>query len=399
MKFNPLPLFIGFRYLRGRSGDQFGRFVSYMSTAGITIGVMALITVVSVMNGFEGQLKERILGVLPHAYVAGEKDNPVDTDTVRQWPGVSSVAPIRTADTVIQSAQNLSAGILQGIDPNAPEPIANHMLTGSVSLLEPKGYRVIIGRQMARQLDVVVGDKVRLFVTNASIYTPVGRMPSYRNFTVVGVFDTRTDVDGQIMYANIRDVSALLRLKKSTPPDLRIFADDPFDVPSLKKFAVADGWQWTDWRRLRGELFQAVKMEKNMMGLMLSLIVLVAAFNIISALIMVVMEKQPEVAILKTQGMSRTSIIATFMVQGASSGIAGAVLGGGLGILLAMNLNAIMTLFNLSLLGAGMGLPVIVEYEQVITIILAAVGLSLLATLFPSITAASVRPAEALRYE
>lgn len=397
--FHPLPVFIGLRYLRGRTGDKFGRFVSYMSTAGITIGVMALVTVLSVMNGFEGQLKNRILGVIPQGIIAGSTDYTPDVDAITQWDNVTATAPVLMTDAVVQSPRSIGAGKLIGVEPDSPEPMRAFMVRGQFDALTPGSYGLILGQKTARDLDVSVGDKVRVMITSASQFTPVGRIPSQRNFTVVGIYDTATDVDGQLMFANLEDVSRLMRLSRTQPSDLRLFVSEPFDVPQLEKLAQAYGYEWSDWRALRGELFQAVKMEKNMMGLMLSLIILVAAFNIISALIMVVMEKQSEVAILKTQGMTNRSIVAVFVVQGASSGVIGAILGGAAGSLLALNINEIMSLLNLSLLGGGFDLPVVLKVSQVITVVAGAIALSLVATLFPSIKAASVRPAEALRYE
>ncbi len=397
--FHPLPVFIGLRYLRGRTGDKFGRFVSYMSTAGITIGVMSLVTVLSVMNGFEGQLKHRILGVIPQAIIAGNAEHAPDVHSIANWDKVTGTAPIEMTDAVVQSPKSIGAGKLIGVDVNSPEPIREYMVRGDFGALTPGSYALVLGRKTARDLDVTVGDKVRVMITSASQFTPVGRIPSQRNFTVAGIYDTATDVDGQLMFANLNDVSRLMRLPRTKPADLRLFVSEPFDVPALQKIAEVKGYEWSDWRALRGELFQAVKMEKNMMGLMLSLIVLVAAFNIISALIMVVMEKQAEVAILKTQGMTNRSIVALFVVQGASSGVIGAILGGIAGSAVALNINEIMSLLHVSLLGGGLSLPVVLKPEQVLTVVLGAIALSLVATLFPSIKAASVRPAEALRYE
>ncbi|CZF82160.1 lipoprotein-releasing ABC transporter permease subunit LolC [Grimontia marina] len=397
--FHPLPVFIGLRYLRGRSGDKFGRFVSYMSTAGITIGVMALVTVLSVMNGFEGQLKHRILGVIPQAIVAGDAQHAPDVNTLAKLDGVTGTAPVVSTDSVVQSPKSISAGKLLGVDVGAREPIREFMVRGDFDSLTPGSYNLVLGRKTARDLDVSVGDKVRVMITSASQFTPVGRIPSQRNFTVTGIYDTATDVDNQLMFGNLNDVARLMRLPRSQPADLRLFVEEPFNVPTLEKVAESMGYEWSDWRALRGELFQAVKMEKNMMGLMLSLIILVAAFNIISALIMVVMEKQSEVAILKTQGMNHNGIVALFVVQGASSGVIGALLGGVAGSVLALNINEVMALFNLSLLGGGLSLPVVLKPEQVLSVVIGAIALSLIATLFPSLKAASVRPAEALRYE
>lgn len=236
-------------------------------------------------------------------------------------------------------------------------------------------------------------------VTSASQFTPLGRIPSQRNFTVAGTFNTGSDVDAQLMVGHIQDIGRLMKFNSKTISGWRLFFDDPFIVSELANTTLPDGWYWSDWREQRGELFQAVRMEKNMMGLMLGLIVGVAAFNIISALIMVVMEKQAEVAILKTQGMSRGQVLAVFMIQGASSGIIGALVGGGLGVLLASNLNQILETMGVGLSVVGGQLPVTIEPLQIISVILLAILLSLLATIFPSYRAASVHPAEALRYE
>ncbi len=400
--FHPLPIFIGFRYLRGRSGDKFGRFVSYMSTAGITIGVAALITVLAVMNGFEKQLKERILGVLPHAIISYQDPNASALPDIEKKlagiQGIEETAPLLMTDAVVQSATSIGAGYLMGIDPNAYEPVSAFLYSGVLSALTPRSYKLVLGRQLARNLGINVGDKVRVMVTSASQYTPIGRIPSQRNFTVAGLYETATDVDSQFFYANIQDVSRLMRLSEDTHLPVRLFIEDPFIVPDLAKQIENDEMNWSDWRSLRGELFQAVKMEKNIMSLMLGLIVLVAAFNIISALIMVVMEKQSEVAILKTQGMTERQIVALFVVQGASSGIIGALLGGGLGILLALNVNTLMSFLSINVAG-GMALPISLLPFDVLSIVISAILLSLLATLFPSIKAAKVLPAEALRYE
>ncbi|WP_299018198.1 lipoprotein-releasing ABC transporter permease subunit LolC [uncultured Photobacterium sp.] len=401
--FHPVSFFVGLRYLRGRSGDRFSRFVSYMSTAGITIGVLALVTVLSVMNGFEQQLKERILGVLPQAVVtqpdgrvAFESEPPA---SLSQLPHVSMVTPLTRSETVLQSASSLSAGFLLGVDPNGFEPVGYHITRGELTNLTPGSYRIILGQSLAAQLGVKVGEKVRLMVTSASQYTPLGRIPSQRNFVVEGMFNTGSDVDKQLILTNIVDAGKLLRYKPGEITGWRLFVDDPFVVTELAQLPLDSGWVWSDWREQRGELFQAVKMEKNMMGLMLGLIIGVAAFNIISALIMVVMEKQAEVAILKTQGMTSGQVLMVFIVQGASSGVIGALTGGLLGTLVALNLNSILSALGVQLLMIGGSLPVVVNPMQVIFVIVGAIVLSLLATVFPSYRAASVRPAEALRYE
>lgn len=401
--FHPVSAFIGLRYLRGRSGDRFSRFVSYMSTAGITIGVMSLVTVLSVMNGFEAQLKGRILGVLPQAIVSEQTGSTSRTEVAPQFLQQLSSAghpePIVQSEAVIQSATELSAGLLIGIEPSEDDPIKQHLVAGRLSSFEAGKYQLIVGHTLARALDVGLGDKVRLMVTSASQFTPLGRIPSQRIFTISGIYNTGSDVDGQLILTHIEDAAKLNRLRKQTMTGWRLFFDDPFMVAKLSQQSLPQGWQWQDWREQRGELFQAVRMEKNMMGLMLGLIVGVAAFNIISALIMVVMEKQSEVAILKTQGMSDQQVLAIFMVQGASSGVLGAVIGGGFGVILATNLNRLLDGAGIALFSVGGELPILIDPLQIAVVVLLAIALSLLATLFPSYRASSVKPAEALRYE
>ncbi|KJG56688.1 transporter [Photobacterium kishitanii] len=401
--FHPVSFFIGLRYLRGRSGDRFSRFVSYMSTAGITVGVMALITVMSVMNGFEQQLKDRILGVLPQAVVTNADGRVPLSEQVptvlKQLPHVTKVTAITRGETIIQSANSLAAGMIIGIEPNQYDPIADHLMVGSLKDLQPGSFNVIIGQALAVELDIQPGDKIRLMVTSASQFTPLGRLPSQRNFTVSGIYDTGSDVDKQLVFTNISDAGRLLHYKLDQMSGWRLYLDDPFAVTELAEMPLPNHWKWSDWREQRGELFQAVKMEKNMMGLMLGLIIGVAAFNIISALIMVVMEKQAEVAILKTQGMTHRQVLTLFMVQGSSSGVIGALLGGILGVIVSHYINPIMAFFGVNLAAIGGSLPVDFEPMQILAVIVGAIILSLLATIFPSYRAAAVRPAEALRYE
>lgn len=401
--FHPVSTFIGLRYLRGRSGDRFSRFVSYMSTAGITIGVMSLVTVLSVMNGFEAQLKGRILGVLPQAIISQDSGTTAlqatPPDFISQLSSAGIPQPVVQSEAIIQSSGQLSAGLLLGIKPSQHDPLETHLIAGQLSNLKAGEYQLFLGHTLARSMNVSLGDKVRLMVTSASQFTPLGRIPSQRLFTVAGIYNTGSDVDGQLMLTHLQDAAKLMRMKNDQVTGWRLFFNDPFVVADLSTEPLPDGWTWQDWRDQRGELFQAVRMEKNMMGLMLGLIIGVAAFNIISALIMVVMEKQSEVAILKTQGMADRQILAIFMVQGASSGVIGALIGGGLGIALANNLNQLLESMGVVLFSVGGELPIMINPIQIAIVIVLAIALSLAATLFPSYRASTVKPAEALRYE
>ncbi|EHC71391.1 Lipoprotein releasing system transmembrane protein LolC [Salmonella enterica subsp. enterica serovar Minnesota str. A4-603] len=410
--YQPVALFIGLRYMRGRAADRFGRFVSWLSTIGITLGVMALVTVLSVMNGFERELQNNILGLMPQAILSAEHGslNPNQMpEKAVNLQGVNRIAPLTTGDVVLQSARSVAVGVMLGIDPAQKDPLTPYLVNVKQSELQPGKYNVILGEQLADaalllideqlagQLGVNRGDQIRLMVPSASQFTPMGRLPSQRLFTVIGTFAANSEVDGYEMLVNIQDASRLMRYPAGNITGWRLWLDEPLQVDTLSQQTLPQGTKWQDWRERKGELFQAVRMEKNMMGLLLSLIVAVAAFNIITSLGLMVMEKQGEVAILQTQGLTPRQIMMVFMVQGASAGIIGALLGAALGALLASQLNNLMPIIGAFLDGAA--LPVAIEPLQVIVIALVAMAIALLSTLYPSWRAAATQPAEALRYE
>ncbi|ELY2786509.1 lipoprotein-releasing ABC transporter permease subunit LolC [Cronobacter sp. 153480017-3] len=398
--YQPVALFIGLRYMRGRAADRFGRFVSWLSTIGITLGVLALVTVLSVMNGFERELQNNILGLMPQALISSSKGsvNPqqLPADSLH-LQGVNRIAPLTTGDVVLQSARSVAVGVMLGIDPAQRDPLTPYLVNVNQQALAAGKYNIILGEQLAGQLGVKRGDQLRLMVPSASQFTPMGRLPSQRLFTIIGTFAANSEVDGYQMLVNIQDASRLMRYPAGNITGWRLWLNEPLKVDTLSQQTLPPGTQWQDWRERKGELFQAVRMEKNMMGLLLSLIVAVAAFNIITSLGLMVMEKQGEVAILQTQGLTRRQIMAVFMVQGASAGVIGALFGALLGALLASQLNNLMPVIGAFLDGAA--LPVVIEPWQVIGIALSAMAVALLSTLYPSWRAAATEPAEALRYE
>jgi len=398
--YQPVALFIGLRYMRGRAADRFGRFVSWLSTIGITLGVMALVTVLSVMNGFERELQNNILGLMPQALIT----SPTGSINPEQLPadslklqGVTRIEPLTTGDVVLQSAHGIGVGVMLGIKPNQHEPLTPFLTGVQQSQLVAGEYNVILGEQLANTLGVKRGDSLRIMVPSASQFTPMGRLPSQRLFNVIGTFAANSEVDGTQLLVNQQDASRLMRYPAGNITGWRLWLDSPLKVDVLSQQTLPEKTEWKDWRERKGELFQAVRMEKNMMGLLLSLIIAVAAFNIITSLGLLVMEKQGEVAILQTQGLTRRQIMAVFMVQGASAGIIGALFGALLGVLLASQLNNLMPVIGILIDGAA--LPVAIEPLQVVTIALVAMAIALLSTLYPSWRAAATQPAEALRYE
>ncbi|MCH5049858.1 lipoprotein-releasing ABC transporter permease subunit LolC [Pectobacterium aquaticum] len=399
--YQPVALFIGLRYMRGRASDRFGRFVSWLSAIGITLGVMALVTVLSVMNGFERELEGNILGVMPQAVISTPQGslNPalIPASSLDSLEGVTRVAPLTTGDVVLQSARSVAVGVMLGIDPDEREPLSRYLVNVKQQQLQSGQYQAILGDKLAAQLGVKAGDQIRMMVTSASQLTPMGRIPSQRIFTVAGTFAANSEVDSYQLLVNQQDASRLMRYPANHITGWRLWLEKPLSVDTLSTQTLPEGTVWKDWRERKGELFQAVRMEKNMMGLLLSLIVAVAAFNIITSLGLLVMEKQGEVAILQTQGLTQRQIMAVFMVQGGSAGVIGALLGALLGTLLASQLNTLMPILGVLLDGAA--LPVAIDPVQVVTIAISAMVIALLSTLYPSWRAAAVQPAEALRYE
>ncbi len=406
--FQPVSLAIGLRYAGARSNNRFASFISIFSTFGIAIGVMALIVVSSVMNGFEAQLKNRILGVVPHGIVTtingqlGEWQQY--ENAIMNLPHVKAAAPFITTEGMIQSPGSLAPVLLQGIDPeNYPssdlmmKTVGRHVL----SRLKSGEFNIILGGALAERLAVMPGDNIRVLVTEGSRFTPMGRVPSQRLFHVVGIFDMGSPVDDQIALMNINDSRRLLRYPADNITGWRIWLDDAFNTSLITQSDLPKSLVLQDWRIDRGELFRAVAMEKHIMSLMLVLIILVAAFNILSSLVMIVMDKQGEVAILRTMGMNRSSVMHIFIIQGLWSGVFGGLLGAIAGLILSHYLNPLLNMIGLNfyMAAGGGGLPVDIEPLQIASIVFGALLMSFLATLYPAYRAASVRPAEALRYE
>lgn len=387
--------------MRGRAVDKFGCFVSSLSAIGITLGVAALITVTSVMNGFERSLQDSILSYMPQAVLTSATGH-IDPQKypiadLQGLQGVSHIAPLVQSDVVLQSRSNVGVGMMLGITSDERSPLLDNLIDGQRSELVEGQYRVFLGSKLAENLGLKRGDEVRLIIPGVSQLTPMGRIPSQRLFTVAGVFQTNGEADASELIVAQNDAARMMRYPAGHITGWRLFLNEPLKVDTLSQQNLPDGLIWTDWRERKGEFFQAVKMEKNMMGLLLSLIIAVAAFNIITSLSLLVMEKQAEVAILKTLGLKRGRILAIFMIQGAGAGIIGALIGSLLGMLISSQLNFLMPLFGM--LPKGVHLPIVLDFYGILIIAVSAMLISLLATLYPSWRAAAVQPAEALRYE
>ncbi len=416
--FQPISIFIGLRYSRSKSHAGFVSFITFFSTVGILLGVASLITVVSVMNGFEGELKKRILGIVPHVIVSGlqpleNKQTENNWKDLRQdllnFPHVLQVTPFLESEALIQSSTALQGVLIQGIIPKFEQNniINTHMVSGSMDNLSKQSYSLVIGQSLANKLQVNLGDEVRLVLPNKSVFTPMGRIPVQRVFHIAGIFHIGSQVDDAMVYVDSQYGAKLLRRQGNGIDKLRLYLDDAFNAKqvveqfeSQHNYSSLNSVTYTTWDESQGALFSAVKMEKNMMWLMLSLIIAVAAFNIVSALVMVVVEKQAEIAILKTLGLARLEVIKIFITQGMINGLWGASLGGIFGVILALNLNAFMEMIGVSLFGFGMQeLPIKLEWLDVLIIFISALFMSFLATLYPAYQASATEPAKVLRNE
>ncbi|MFK5199584.1 lipoprotein-releasing ABC transporter permease subunit [Glaesserella parasuis] len=388
------PLFIAFRYWRSKSGDRFGRLVTNLASLGIVLGVMALVIVLSVMNGLENMQKRNLLSTLPHAIIspineAWNKEQPLNLPTY-----VEKSVPISRANVMIQSQHGMNAGQLIGVEKNSDDPLLTEVSDLSERL--PAGYfNVLIGSRLANQLDLNVGDKIRLMITENSQYTPFGRVPVQRLFTVSDIYYSNNEASAYTLFANLADFGRLLRIEEGKSQGVRLFLTDPFLVTELPSAFPADKWLVNDWREQKGEFFQAVRMEKNMMGLLISLIIIVAISNIVTSLSLMVVDKQGEIAILQTQGLTKGQITQIFVAQGAIVGIIGALVGGVFGVLATVYLGDFIRLIN----PTGMMLPTEIVSKQVMVIVLSSIVLSLVCTLYPAYRASKIEPAEALRYE
>jgi lipoprotein-releasing system permease protein len=403
--------FIGYRYWRAKKANAFASFLTLFAVSGIFLGVVALILVSSVMNGLEGQLKQRILGAIPQLTLvndAGFSQWQQDIAVIEALPQVLGAVPTVTTQAMIQSVDNIGAAQVYGIFPEQEAALSakiGSVYSDAFGTLEANQYHIVLGVELARKLNVNIGDKIRLLSGDGVVYSPIGPVPSQRKFVVAGLFETGSQVDAGVAYVHYQDARRLMRLESLSINEVRLYLTDPFLAPDLSQQAISLMAQQgievhsRDWRADFGQLFAAVKMEKSMMSLMLSLIVAVAAFNIVSALVMMVVDKTADVAVLKTQGLSTQAVMNIFIVQGLLNAVIGLSSGLLVGILLALNLNPILNQFGVSILGTGQSLPVALSLEQLSLIAVGTLIITLLATLYPAFTAARVQPASALRYE
>jgi lipoprotein-releasing system permease protein len=410
--FKPIALFVGWRYTRAQRSNHFISFIALVSMIGLTLGVAVLITVLSVMNGFDRELRGRILGMIPQASVSANEilpDWPLLVDQARRQPHVLAAAPFTQVQGMITAGGQVSGVMVTGIEPRYEKTVSiinQHMQSGSLDALQSGGFGMVVGKGLADGLGLQVGDRVTLVLPEASA-SAAGVVPRFKRFTIVGIFSIGADVDSMLAYVALNDAARLLRLPDGAQ-GVRMKLDDIFAAPQVARDLARQmpaTLYASDWTQTHGNLFSAIQMEKAMVSLLLFLIVLVAAFNIVSSLVMMVTDKQADIAILRTLGMSPRTITHVFMVQGVLIGMVGTVLGAVLGIAAALGISDLVgwinRLFGLHLFDAYFVnyLPSQLRWQDVVLVVGVSFLISFLATIYPARRAARVQPAEALRYE
>ncbi|WKE67043.1 ABC transporter permease [Gallaecimonas kandeliae] len=392
--FRPASLFIATRYLlRGQRGG-FANFVNLFALFGVTLGVMALVVVLSVMNGFEAQLKTRLLDRVPHLLLTNPKgydDWQQRATQLKANPQVTAAYPYVDGEVMMQSAQGLQGGWLQGRWPDSPLP-------DLARSPRPGQYQLVLGVGLARKLGLVVGDVVRVYLPGRSLYTPLGRLPAQRQFTVVDVVDFASELNDLLAITDYGDLRRLYGKSGEGVDRLRVTLSDPFATQAFAKLAQPGEQLW-DWRGRYGDFFAAVAQEKRTMSALLVLIIAVAAFNILAALAMLVSDKRRDIAVLAGLGMTPRALKRIFVAQGVGTGVLGSALGISFGFLATEHLNVFLDLVGLGGMAFGygpQGLPVVREPIQMAVIAGLVVVICVLATLAPAHRASRVDPAVVL---
>lgn len=410
-------LFIGLRYTRAKRRNHYISFISLSSLLGITLGMTALITVMSVMNGFQKEIRTRILGVASHIQVSGVNEKLADWQGVAseaiKHPQVEAAAPYVSAQGMVSFNQVVRGVLVRGVLPSTEDKVADFsrmMISGELNNLVPGEFGIVVGAELAQSLGASKGDKIVLISPQGQM-TPVGILPRLKQFTITGIFKAgHFEYDSTLVLIHMADAQKLYRMEGTQVSGVRLKLQDLFQAQQVVQELVPMISATTfisDWTSQHSNYFRAIQIEKRMLSLILGLLILVAAFNIVSTLVMAVTDKQPDIAILRTLGASPRSIMKIFIIQGTLIGVFGTILGVLGGVLLAFNVDSVIAfieyLFTVQFLSREVyyisEVPSDPHLVDIVTVAIFSFGLTILATIYPSYRASKVNPAEALRYE
>ena len=411
--FKNLPLFIGLRYTRSKRREGFVSFISGFSVFAMALGVIALIVVLSVMNGFDGEIKQRLLRVVPHITGVGPESlslaqiAELEQRLLGDESTVAAVIPMVQTYAMLSYESEQAGVMVQGIDSSwaNAELVRDHMIAGHLQQLQPGEFGIVLGSQLARQLNTFVGDRLQLTLPEVSI-SPAGIFPRLKRFVVMGVFTVGAQVDASVAFVHQQDARKLLRLGDHYQ-GVQLQMHNAYDADQWLLTQDLQEWRWRSWTEQMGTLFQAMRMEKLVVSLLLSVIIAVAAFNIIASLVLMVADKRRDIAVVRAMGASSGLVVKVFVVQGMAVGFMGIIVGTTLGSLLAYFIGDIVALME-ALTGVYLfdpsvylisALPSRLLWSDVAIVISCAGLISFLATLYPAWRAGQVLPAEALRYE
>jgi lipoprotein-releasing system permease protein len=413
--FHSLPFFIGMRYLRAKRRNHFISFISGVSMIGLTLGVTVLIIVLSVMNGFDREMRTRILGMVPHATIHTQgtikmSDPEVIREKALQHPDVSGASAYIETQGMISTSSETRGALISGIDTGTVSTVSilpDHMVVGSIESLEEEPFGVILGETLARILNVYIDDSVTIMVPEINV-TIAGLQPRFKRFKVVGIFKVGAELDANLVITHISDLGKLMRYGGAVD-GVQLKTNDLFKARTIALEAMegSPGYYVSDWTRTQGNLFKAIQLEKRMVGLLLFMIIAVAVFNIVSSLVMLVTDKQGEIAVLRTLGATSRQILSIFIVQGTAIGVIGIAIGVLLGVLGSLTVADILAgierLFGIEFLNANVYfisyIPSELQWGDVILISSATFIISVLSTIYPAWKASKISPAEVLRYE
>ncbi|MBB3804968.1 MULTISPECIES: lipoprotein-releasing ABC transporter permease subunit [Xanthomonas] len=412
--FKPIPVAIGLRYLRAKRRNGFISFISMASILGIALGVTVLITTLAVMSGFQKEIRDRLLQMAAHATVSADgapmRDWEHAVEVAMADPRIAGAAPYIETESLLQGPRKQPA-IVRGVVPSEEAKVsvlAKKMQQGSVDSLTPGSYNIVIGKELALWLGVDVGDGIVVLLSDTQA-TPLGAMPRLKRFTVSGIFEAGyNEIDRGLAVVNMQDLARVLRMDGVTGVRLKLHdMDQAWPVARDLAVKLHGPYRVSDWTQENANLYHSLKMEKTVMGILLSLIVAMGAFNLVSSQVMLVTDKQADIAILRTLGLSPGGVMQVFMVQGSLIGFMGTIMGVIGGIVLTLNLERILgvieTIFSVKLLPEDVyyitGLPTDMQTQDVVVITVVALVMSFLATLYPAWRASRTQPAEALRYE